>query len=103
MTEQSTGLGAGAGRVSALVSLHAAVLLFGLAGLFGKLIDLPAETIVFDRSGVAAAVLGMLLWRVPAGRRTFDWRMAVNGAALAVHWFAFFKAIQIANVATGLL
>jgi drug/metabolite transporter (DMT)-like permease len=45
----------------------------------------------------------MLLWRAPAGRRTFDWRMAVNGAVLAVHWFAFFKAIQIANVANGML
>ena len=64
---------------------------------------LPAETIVFGRTAVAAAVLGMLLWRTPARWRRFDWRMAVNGAVLAVHWFAFFKAIQIANVATGLL
>lgn len=103
MTEQSAGVDAGAGRVSALASLHAAVLLFGLAGLFGKWITLPAETIVFGRTAVAAAVLGMLLWSMPAGRRRFDWRLAVNGAVLAVHWFTFFKAIQIANVATGLL
>jgi drug/metabolite transporter (DMT)-like permease len=103
MSEQPAAVDAGAGRVSALASLHAAVLLFGLAGLFAKWIALPAQTIVFGRAAVAAAVLGMLLWRAPAGRRTFDWRMAVNGAVLAVHWFAFFKAIQIANVATGLL
>lgn len=101
MTEQPAGLDTG--RVSALASLHAAVLLFGLAGLFGKWITLPAQTIVFGRTAIAAAALGMLLWTVPAGRRTFDWRMVVNGAVLAVHWFAFFKAIQIANVATGLL
>ena len=50
MTEQPAGVDAGAGRVSALASLHAAVLLFGLAGLFGKWIDLPAEAIVFGRS-----------------------------------------------------
>lgn len=82
---------------------HVPALLFGLAGLFGKWIELPAATIVFGRTAVAAAVLGMLLWLAPAGRRAFDWRMAINGAVLAVHWVAFFKAIQIANVATGLL
>ena len=102
MTEQPAGVDAGAGRVSALASLHAAVLLFGLAGLFGKWIDLPAEAIVFGRTAIAAAVLGLLLRLAPAGRRAFDWRMAANGAVLAIHWFAFFKAIQIAHVATGL-
>lgn len=103
MTEHPAGLEAGAGRVSALVSLHAAVLLFGFAGLFGKWIDLPAATIVFGRTAIAAAVLWMLLAMAPQGRRAFEWRMAFNGAVLAAHWFAFFKAIQIANVATGLL
>jgi drug/metabolite transporter (DMT)-like permease len=29
--------------------------------------------------------------------------MGVNGAVLALHWFAFFRSIQITNVATGLL
>jgi drug/metabolite transporter (DMT)-like permease len=104
MTEESIKVDAGAGRISALASLHVAVLLFGLAGLFGKWIDLPPAAIVFGRSAVAAAALGILLRLAAAGGdRVFEWRMAVNGAVLAVHWFAFFKAIQIANVATGLL
>jgi len=103
MTEESVEVHAAGGRASALASLHVAVLLFGLAGLFGKWIDLPAATIVLGRAAVAAAVLGILLRLGPAGRRTFEWRMAANGAVLAVHWYAFFKAIQIANVATGLL
>ena len=30
-------------------------------------------------------------------------RSRVNGAILAFHWFAFFEAIQLAGVATGLL
>ena len=103
MTEESVEVHAAGGRASALASLHVAVLLFGVAGLFGKWIDLPAATIVLGRTAVAAAVLGILLRLGPAGRHTFEWRMAANGAVLAVHWFAFFKAIQIANVATGLL
>lgn len=103
MTDERARVEAGAGRVPALASLHVAVLLFGLAGLFGKWIDLPATTIVFGRTGVAAAALGVVLWASPGGRRGFDWRLGINGAVLALHWFAFFKAIQIADVATGLL
>ncbi|MGH8799903.1 MAG: DMT family transporter [Casimicrobiaceae bacterium] len=90
-------------RYRALASLHSAVVLFGLAGLFGKWIALPATTIVFGRTAVAAAALGMLLCLSPSRRGGFEWRMAVNGAVLALHWFAFFKAIQIASVAIGLL
>ncbi len=103
MLDDRARLDASAGRVPALASLHVAVLLFGLAGLFGKWIDLPAVTIVFGRTAIAAAALAILLWLAPRGRGAFDWRMGVNGAILALHWFAFFKAIQIANVATGLL
>jgi drug/metabolite transporter (DMT)-like permease len=92
-----------AARAAALASLHVAVVLFGIAGLFGKWIALPATTIVFGRTAVAAVALGIMLRLMPDTRRAPDWRMAANGAVLALHWFAFFKAIQIANVATGLL
>lgn len=88
---------------AALASLHVAVLLFGVAGLFGKWIALPATTIVFGRTAVAAVALGIMLRLTPDTRRGLDWRMGANGAVLALHWFAFFKAIQISDVATGLL
>ncbi|MEP6996455.1 MAG: DMT family transporter [Betaproteobacteria bacterium] len=103
MIDESARVDTGSRRVPALASLHVAVLLFGLAGLFGKWIDLPAVTIVFGRTAVAAAALGMLLWLSPDRRGGFNWRIGINGAVLALHWFAFFKAIQISNVATGLL
>ena len=103
MADEPAKFDAGATRASALGSLHVAVLLFGLAGLFGKWIDLPAATIVFGRAVVAAAALGLMMRRAPDARHRLDWRMGVNGAFLALHWFAFFEAIQIADVATGLL
>src|SRR5258706_6090713 len=43
----------------ALLALHAAVLLFGFAGLFGKWLALPAVTIVFGRSAIAAVALSL--------------------------------------------
>jgi drug/metabolite transporter (DMT)-like permease len=94
-------------RMVALAALHLAVALFGFASLFGKWLALPPVTIVFGRTLVASAALALLLRLTHepgalAGRR-IEWRLAVNGALLALHWVAFFQAIQTANVAVGLL
>jgi drug/metabolite transporter (DMT)-like permease len=88
---------------SALVSLHAAVLLFGFAGLFGKWLALSPEMIVLGRTVVASAALTVLLrlLREPSGG--FEWRLAAGGAVLALHWVAFFRAVQMSSVAVGLL
>lgn len=90
-------------RPGSLAALHAAVLLFGFAGLFGKWIALPATTIVFGRTAVAAAALGAALALRDEAPGRVEWRLAANGAILAVHWVAFFQAIQVATVAIGLL
>jgi drug/metabolite transporter (DMT)-like permease len=94
-------------RASALAALHLAVALFGFAGLFGKWLALPPVTIVFGRTLVASVALALLVGLtrergVSTGRRV-DWRLAANGAVLALHWVAFFQAIQTASVAIGLL
>ena len=88
---------------SALVSLHAAVLLFGVAGLFGKWLALSPESIVLGRTAIATVALAVLLrvLREPSGG--FEWRLAAGGAVLALHWIAFFRAVQMSSVAVGLL
>jgi drug/metabolite transporter (DMT)-like permease len=90
-------------KSSALAALHAAVLLFGFAGLFGKWLDLPPVTIVLGRTLVAAAALAALRAVRRDAAPAFDLRLAANGAVLALHWVAFFEAVQIASVAIGLL
>lgn len=90
----------------ALIQVHAAVFLFGLAGLFGKFLPLPAGVIVLGRTGFASLVLGLWLWRQgfvwPGSRK--DWLGLVGlGVLLAFHWYSFFLAIQLATVAIGLL
>jgi drug/metabolite transporter (DMT)-like permease len=95
-----------AARSRALLALHAAVLLFGFAGLFGKWLPLPPATIVFGRAAVASVALALLLpWFGERGtaRTGFEWRLVASGALLAVHWTTFFQAIQTASVAVGLL
>ena len=105
MTEHPVDEQAQHGR--ALVALHCAVALFGFAGLFGKWLALPPVTIVFGRTLVASVALGLLLrlTRAPATplAQRIEWRLAANGAVLALHWVAFFQAIQTASVAVGLL
>lgn len=87
----------------ALLALHAAVLLFGFAGLFGKWLALSPLLIVFARTTVAAAVLGLVRWATPGRRPPFALPLLANGAVLALHWVSFFAAIQVSDVATGLL
>ncbi|MBC2712535.1 MAG: EamA family transporter [Desulfosarcina sp.] len=94
-------------ETSGLLETHAAVLLFGLAGLFGKFLDLPAWTIVLGRTGFATAALGVVLIVVkplslPRGIKTIS-LFGLLGLVLAVHWITFFHAIQISTVAVGLL
>lgn len=94
-------------RRRALIQLHGAVLLFGLAGLFGKWLVWPASAIVLGRTGLAAFALG--IWLVghhqpmrPAQRKD-GWGLALLGLLLAFHWVSFFRSIQLSTVAIGLL
>lgn len=94
-------------RRGALLMVHAAVLLFGLAGVLGKLTDLPATSIVLGRvlvGGLALAVL-LNLRHIPLRpRRGGDLSaLALSGLVLAFHWTAFFQAILVSNVAVALL
>ena len=91
----------------ALIQIHLAVLLFGTAGLFGKISGLHPLEIVFGR--VFFASMALYLFSVLTGSelkiqsRKDLGAMLLLGVILAFHWFAFFKSIQLSTVATGLL
>lgn len=87
----------------ARTALHVAVALFGFAALFGKWIALPASAIVLGRTVVGAAAIAAVLAarRQPIGRP--DAALAGSGAILAVHWVAFFAAVQVSTVAIALI
>jgi len=90
-----------------LVLANVAVLLFGLAGVLGKLSVLPAPLIVFGRAFFAALVLLPACWfqHIPLRpKRPRDGFLLIGqGVLLALHWTAFFQAINVSNVAIGLL
>jgi drug/metabolite transporter (DMT)-like permease len=94
-------------RHAGLMEVHIAVLLFGLAGLFGKFVSQPALVIVLGRTFFAAVTLVIL---ISISKTKFHLKskssllfMILLGILLAVHWIAFFRSIQISTVAVGLL
>ena len=93
--------------MTALLALHLAVLLFGGAGLFGKLLALPPTVIVLGRVVFAGLFLGVVLRSGGIGlgprARGDGPRLVALGVLLAVHWVTFFHAIQLSSVAVGLL
>lgn len=93
----------------ALLELHVAVLLFGLASLFGKWLTLPPSGIVLGRTAIAAAVLWLVAART-RGTGTFArlrgrtglW-LAAGGVLLAFHWMTFFQSVQVSSVAIAVI
>jgi len=82
-------------------------MLFGLAGVLGKMTGLPATVIVFGRVVVAGMALGLVALRLGASLRPRNARGALilcgQGLLLAIHWVAFFQSINVSSVAIGLL
>jgi drug/metabolite transporter (DMT)-like permease len=90
-----------------LVKIHIAVLLFGLAGLFGKWIPFHPVLIVFGRVLFASIALhGILIIRhqkISFSNKKTYWLLALLGSFLAFHWVSFFHSIQLSSIAVGLL
>ncbi|MBN1270714.1 MAG: EamA family transporter [Candidatus Aminicenantes bacterium] len=90
-----------------LLEIHAAVLLFGLAGLFAKWLLFSPFVIVFGRVVFASLSLGIIIHfsgiplSCPKGQDRI--LFILIGILLTAHWTFFFKSIQVSSVAVGLL
>lgn len=92
-----------------LLQIHAAVLLFGFAGLFGEAKWLPLTPIVIVLGRVGFASLALLLAALvrrdilrPLSRRGL-FAFAALGVLLAAHWTTFFQSVQTGGVALALI
>lgn len=90
-----------------LIATHIAVLLFGLVGLFAKVVALPAIILVLGRTFFSSAFLGAYL---AVKRQKFalktrgDYVLIIfAGIILAIHWTSFMQSIQVSTVAVGTL
>lgn len=93
---------------NALYQMHAAAILFGVSGIFGKLILSGVAVLVFGRATFAVLALSLLMAK--SGR--FPWqkicpRQIINllalGLLLVAHWMTFFIGIKVGGVAVATL
>jgi drug/metabolite transporter (DMT)-like permease len=93
---------------NALWAIHLGALLFGLSGIFGKLADSAPEMITAGRSFFA--VISLLIFAkliskvrlVNLGLKQTA-SLALGGALLGGHWWAFFEAVNVSGVAIATL
>jgi drug/metabolite transporter (DMT)-like permease len=94
-------------RQKSLLEIHVGVLLFGLAGLFGKWLALSPPIIVFGRVFFASLTLALLLLIMKQSLKITPKRdyliFILISFILSTHWVVFFKSIQVSTVAIGLL
>lgn len=90
-----------------LLEIHIAIFLFGLSGLFGKLLSLPTMIIVLGRvffSSVFLLIIMLYLKKdIKLKQQKHYFYLVILGVILAIHWSTFFKSIQMSTVAIGLL
>lgn len=91
-------------RRNALVLLHITVLIWGFTGIFGRLIDQPANQLVYTRTIIG--MLGLLVasfwlkFPVLPNRRDV-WHQMLTGVVIAGHWWTFYHAIKISSVSVA--
>jgi drug/metabolite transporter (DMT)-like permease len=88
----------------ALLQIHFCVVIWGFTAILGKLITLPALSLVWWRMLLVVVALAFVptFWR---GVRKLDTRtLAIFsgiGAVLALHWLTFYGSIKLANASVA--
>ena len=86
-----------------LVEIHLAVMLFGLSGLFGKLLTLSPTIIVLGRVFFSSIFLYLIIFYLKKDLKLKEKKhylyLIMMGVILALHWSTFFKSIQVSTVA----
>lgn len=90
-----------------LISVHVAVLIFGLTALFSKLITLSALDITFLRCIFAAAALIVFIklskQTILLAHKKDYLIVAILSFFVATHWVTFFHSMQVSSVAVGII
>lgn len=92
---------------SALLGLHIGALMFGLSGIFGKLILAGPLVIVFGRALFGSLSLAAVFASHLRQQQRPSLKQAAmligSGLLLCAHWLTFFLAVKVGNVAVATL
>jgi len=93
------------GSLNNIAVLHLSVILFGFAGIFGRL-NMEPLVIVAGRVFFASIFLSVIILfykktiKIPL--QTY-FMLSITGVVLALHWGSFFYSISISSVSIGLI
>lgn len=87
-----------------LLQIHFCVVLWGFTAILGRLITLPAATLVWWRMVLVTGAL-LLVGRFWVGVRRlpvrFFWIYAGIGVVVAMHWLTFYASVKLANASVA--
>lgn len=90
----------------ALVQLHVFVLLAGLTGPLGYLIQLNGLVLVFYRMLITSVIL-WAIYLIRKNKATYPTKTKIQllgvGAIIALHWVCFYGSIKLANISIALV
>ncbi len=94
-------------RRCSLVRIHSGVFLFGLVGVFAKVINLPAMVIVFGRvffASISLFIFSFILgYKLRLKFRRDHFSLIGLGLLLSLHWSSFFISVKLSSVAIAVL
>jgi len=88
------------------LKLHFIVFLWGFSAILGMLVSIPAVEMVFYRSIMAAAGMGLVILARGGTFRISRQdlvKLVLIGFIVAFHWIAFFGSARVANVSVSLV
>ena len=90
-----------------VIELNIAVLLVSTSGLLGRYISMPPPVTIWLRCLFAAVILSIFIWYKKIDikiERKKDWlTIILSGLFFGAHWVTYFYALQLSNVAIGML
>ncbi|WP_299525926.1 DMT family transporter [uncultured Lutibacter sp.] len=90
-----------------VIELNIAVLLVSTSGLLGRYISMPPPVTIWLRCLLAVVILGAYIWYKKIDlkvERKKDWvTIILSGLFFGAHWITYFYALQLSNVAIGML
>ena len=91
---------------NSLLVMHFIVIILGLTGILGKLIEASSTILVWYRMLIAFVALGLYLL-LQKGlfkiQKEFIWKLLGVGAIVAAHWLFFFESIKVSNVSVAVV
>jgi drug/metabolite transporter (DMT)-like permease len=94
-------------HIKNLIELNIGVLFISTSGILGRYISMPPPITIWFRCILAALFLGIFIWYRKinlkiANKKDFK-TIVISGLLFGVHWVTYFYALQLSNVAIGML